>query len=249
MEKRALRTDDIEPPSRPILDVRADFVAQFGDGKESLILGALQVMDFDPCIVDDLFMIVHKVKEAAHFGAVAPRNRMESASVFYPRSEETFSLELLFVSGRSLSHGVKTVQRNPANVRPRHRHEIGAPVLEPLNSAGNRPLVTGRTIDHDCPYMDLIRINRNRARRRRRRFRGSRLGLAAVSGPQPVESRDSQSRPVTVTLAYRSQEGAARAPRIPRGSPGLCQLLSNGFNLFVCHVRPQTSYATLRTMA
>ncbi|MBO1906464.1 hypothetical protein KHP60_15215 [Microvirga sp. 3-52] len=72
MEKRALRADDIEPPAGPILDFRADFMAQFGNGKQSLDLGALQVLDFNPCIINDLLVIVHKVEEAAHFGTVTP---------------------------------------------------------------------------------------------------------------------------------------------------------------------------------
>jgi hypothetical protein len=82
MEKRAPRTNDIEPPTGPVLDIRADFLAQFGDGKESLNLGTLQVLDFNPCIVDDLFMIVHKVEEAAHIGTVTPRKGWCLLAVF-----------------------------------------------------------------------------------------------------------------------------------------------------------------------
>jgi hypothetical protein len=160
MEKRALRTNDIEPPPGPIFYVRADFLAQFGDGKESLNLGALQVMDFDPRIVDDLFMIVHKVKEAAHFGTITPKNRMESASGFCQRSEEIFHPRALFVFGRRLSHGIKTIQRNPADVGPRSRHEISSSILEALDPAGNRPLVPRRTIDNGRPYLDLVRVAR-----------------------------------------------------------------------------------------
>ena len=72
MKEAALRTDDIESPSRPILDALADFLAQFGDGEKSLNLSAFQIMDFNPRIVDDLLMIVHEVKEAAHFGTMTP---------------------------------------------------------------------------------------------------------------------------------------------------------------------------------
>jgi len=72
MKEATLRTDDIESPSGPILDGLADFLAQFGDGEESLDLSAFQVMDFNPRIVDDLFMIVHEVKEASHFGTMTP---------------------------------------------------------------------------------------------------------------------------------------------------------------------------------
>jgi hypothetical protein len=70
MKKPASRAHDIEAPPGPILNVGADFLAQLGDGEERFSLGTLQVMNFDPCIVDDLFMIVHKVKEAAHGGTV-----------------------------------------------------------------------------------------------------------------------------------------------------------------------------------
>ena len=90
MEKRAFGTDDIEPPTGPILDIRANFMSQFGNGKKSLDLGAFQVMNFNSCIVDDLFMIVHKVEEAAHFGTNTHSNRMKSASGFCQRSEESF---------------------------------------------------------------------------------------------------------------------------------------------------------------
>lgn len=75
MKEAALGANDIEPPSGPILDVLADLLAQFGDCEKGLNLSALQVMNFDPCIVDDLFMIVHKVKEAAHFGTVTPKEQ------------------------------------------------------------------------------------------------------------------------------------------------------------------------------
>ena len=129
MEKRALRTNDIEPPTGPILDVRADFLAQFGDGKESLNLGALQVLDFNPCIVDDLFMIVHKMEEAAHFGTVTPSKTFGSASGFCRRSEETFGPGSLLVFGRPFPHGIETVQGNPADIGPWRGHEISASVL------------------------------------------------------------------------------------------------------------------------
>ena len=82
MKQPASRTYDVEAPSGPVLDVDADLLTQFSDGKESLSHGTLQVMNFDPCVVDDLFMIVHKVKEAAHVGTVTHTNRMKSASCF-----------------------------------------------------------------------------------------------------------------------------------------------------------------------
>lgn len=66
MKKCPPGADDIEPPSGPIFNILADFKPQLGDRKQSLSLRALQVVDFDPRIVDDLFMIVHEVKEAAH---------------------------------------------------------------------------------------------------------------------------------------------------------------------------------------
>ena len=83
MKERSLGADDIEPPSPPILGIAADFLPQLGDGKQGLDLGTLQVMNFNSCIVDDLFVIVHKVEEAAHFGTNTHSNRMESASAFH----------------------------------------------------------------------------------------------------------------------------------------------------------------------
>ena len=67
--------DDIEPPTRPIVDIRTDFMPQLGDSELSLIFGALQIVDFDSCIVDDLFVIVHKVEEATHFWIDHPLRR------------------------------------------------------------------------------------------------------------------------------------------------------------------------------
>ncbi|MBQ0823144.1 hypothetical protein KBI52_23420 [Microvirga sp. HBU67558] len=156
MQKRALGTHDVEAPSGPVLDVLSDLAAQFGDGKERLILGALQVMNFDPCIVDDLFVIVHKVKEAAHFGTVTPLNRMESASGFCHRSEDSIPDQLSFVFGRSLAHRVETVQLDPADIGPRSRYEVGPPIFEALDFASNRPLVSGRTIHDDRSDLDMV---------------------------------------------------------------------------------------------
>ncbi|MGO4526483.1 hypothetical protein AB4097_16670 [Microvirga sp. 2MCAF35] len=82
MKKSASGAHDIEAPAGPILDIGANLLAQFGDGEERLSLGAFQVMNFDPRIVDDLFMIVHKVKEAAHVGTITHTNRITSASGF-----------------------------------------------------------------------------------------------------------------------------------------------------------------------
>src|SRR4051812_49114059 len=163
---------------------------------------------------------------------------MVSASGFCQRSEETFGPGPLFVFGRSLPHGIETVQGNPADIGPRGRHEIGASILEPLDPAADRPLVSRGTIDHSRPDVDLVRVARDGALRRRWRFRGLRLDMAAGAGPYSIESGDRQSRPVPVSLAHGSQESAARAPRIPRGPPGLCQFLCNGFNFFVCHACP-----------
>ena len=67
--------DDIEPPTGPDVDIRTDLMPQLGDGEQGLIFGALQIEDFDPCIVDDLFVIVHKVEEATHFGIDHPLER------------------------------------------------------------------------------------------------------------------------------------------------------------------------------
>ena len=75
VQERPLGADDIEPPTRPIVDIRTDLMPQLGDGELGLILGAFQIVDFDPCIVDDLFVIVYKVEEAAHFGMDHPLER------------------------------------------------------------------------------------------------------------------------------------------------------------------------------
>ncbi len=75
VQERPSGADDIEPPTGPIGDILTNLMAQLGDGELSLILGALQIVDFDPCIVDDLFMIVHKVEEATHFGIDHPLER------------------------------------------------------------------------------------------------------------------------------------------------------------------------------
>jgi len=75
VQERPLGADDIEPPTRPIVDIRTDFMPQLGDGELGLIFGALQIVDFDSCIVDDLFVIVHKVEEATHFGIDHPLRR------------------------------------------------------------------------------------------------------------------------------------------------------------------------------
>ena len=75
VQERPSGADDIEPPTGPIVDVRTDLMPQLGNGELRLILGALQIVDFDPCIVDDLFVIVHKVEEATHFGIDHPIER------------------------------------------------------------------------------------------------------------------------------------------------------------------------------
>jgi hypothetical protein len=67
MEKGSCRADDVEPPSGPVTGLVSNFLPEFADGNESLHLGTLKVKNFDSCVVDDLFVIVHKVEEAAHF--------------------------------------------------------------------------------------------------------------------------------------------------------------------------------------
>jgi len=75
MQEHPPRANDIKPPAGPIGNLGADLVPQLGDGELGLILGTLQIVDFDPCIVDDLFVIVHKVEEATHLGIDHPRER------------------------------------------------------------------------------------------------------------------------------------------------------------------------------
>ena len=156
MEKQAPGAYDVEAPPGPVLDVGADLLAQFVDGQERLSLGTLQVSNFDPRIVDDLFMIVHKVKEAAHVVIITHTNRKNSASGFRQQSEGIFCESPLFVSGGSFSHGVETVQLDPADIRSRNRHEIGATILEPVDPAGDRPLVSRGAVDHRCPNPNLV---------------------------------------------------------------------------------------------
>ena len=82
MKKGSLGADDIEPPSGPILRIAADFLSQLGDGKESLDLGAFQVVDFNSRVVDDLFVIVHKMEEAAHLGQTPTRTGWSLLTLF-----------------------------------------------------------------------------------------------------------------------------------------------------------------------
>nr|WP_162820585.1 hypothetical protein [Microvirga calopogonii] len=166
MEKPASRTHDIEAPTGPIFNLGADLLAQFGDGKESLCLGTLQVMNFDPRIVDDLFMIVHKVKETAHVVTVTHTNRMKSANVFSQRSEEILRSGTSFISGRCFAYGIETIQSNPADINSCDRYEISAPALEPFDPAGNRPLVSWRTIHHRGSHLDSTGIAQVRPHRR-----------------------------------------------------------------------------------
>jgi len=77
VKKRAFGADDVEAPTGPVFGVLADLLPQFMDGDESLRLGAFEIMDFDPRVVDDLLVIVHEVEEAAHLGTNHPLEQDE----------------------------------------------------------------------------------------------------------------------------------------------------------------------------
>jgi hypothetical protein len=111
VEKSSERADDFQPPSGPIIGLGSEFLPEFFNGEESLYLGALKIVDLNPCVVDDLVMMAQKVEEATHVGLSTQSVRMKIASGFCRQSEETFRHPFLFIFRSSFSsYRMKIVQ-------------------------------------------------------------------------------------------------------------------------------------------
>jgi hypothetical protein len=65
-EEVSFRVDNIELPSAPVLNDATSLLLQLSHSHQRLSLGALEVRDLNPLVINQLVMIVNEVEVAAH---------------------------------------------------------------------------------------------------------------------------------------------------------------------------------------